>query len=189
MWVHPLLWFVSLCGVIGLIALDQWQQTRTDGPWEIFQLQHPASLATWSAAIGLLVVAVLSLNIFSLRRHRKSDYHTRYRWWIWVSATAMLSSVAVVTGWPEVASRAVAAVSEWNLPWGNQLIWLVPVGLLYTFLALRLVLEFRGCRLAIFAVGIAWLGFGFHSGMRLGFDPGISAASRGTLEGAPSSGW
>ncbi|MEE2781528.1 MAG: hypothetical protein VX431_04925 [Planctomycetota bacterium] len=183
-WLHLALWFVTGLGVAGLVMLDRWQQARSDGPWEIFQLQHPASLATWCVTVGLLLVAVLSLSIFSLRRHRQSDYHTRYRWWIWVSATALFSSVAALTGWQEVAARATASLSGWNIPGGHQLFWLAPVGLLYSFLALRLILELRGCRLAMLAVVASWSAFCFRSVMILDFDFGVFQAWKGTLEGA-----
>ena len=169
LWVHPLLWLFTFMGMAGLIGLHRWQMERADGPWELFELQHPASLATWMAAVGLLMITVLALNIFSLRRHRKSDYHTRYRWWVWVSATAVLSSLAVTTSWHRVAARALDAATEWDLPWGDQLFWLVPTGVLYTFLAIRLLLEFRGCRIAILALAAAWGLFCLRGGMHLGY--------------------
>ena len=94
LWVHPLLWLSAALILVGFVLLHQWQVDRLDGPWDIFQLQHPASLANWFCVVGFIGIAVLALNIFSLRRYRKSDYHSRYRWWIWVSVTSIFSSLA-----------------------------------------------------------------------------------------------
>ena len=157
LWLHPLLWASSLLIVAGLVMLHHWQVPRTDGPWDIFQLEHPSSLATWLSVIGLVGIGVLAINIFSLRRFRKSDYHTRYRWWIWVSATALVSSLAVATGGHQVIARALATTTEWNLPGGDQLFWLIPAGCIYTCLAIRLGFEFRYCRIAMCGLITAWL--------------------------------
>ncbi|MEC8337461.1 MAG: hypothetical protein VXZ84_04905 [Planctomycetota bacterium] len=173
LWLHPLLWASSLLIVAGLVVLHHWQAPRTDGPWEIFQLEHPSSLATWLSAIGLVGIGVLAINIFSLRRFRKSDYHTRYRWWIWIGVTALVSSLAVATGVHQVVARTLATTTAWNLPGGHQLFWLIPVGCLYTCLAIRLGFEFRHCRIAMGGLVTAWLAicvkglllFGFQLGM------------------------
>ena len=50
--------------MLGLVSLHHWQVGRNDGPWDLFQLQHPASLANWFAVVGLIAIAVLALNIF-----------------------------------------------------------------------------------------------------------------------------
>ena len=188
LWLHPLLWLFALLGMLGLVSLHHWQVGRTDGPWDLFQLQHPASLANWFAVVGLIAIAVLALNIFSLRRFRKSDYHTRYRWWLWVSATAIFSSLVVATSGHQVAAHTLATSTEWSLPFGDNLFWLVPAGLLYTFLAIRLVLEFLHCRLATIGLVVAWLVFCLRSVMLLGYDFGLPVSWQISIEGGSTLG-
>ena len=188
LWVHPLLWLSASLVLVGLVLLHHWQVDRLDGPWDIFQVQHPASLATWLSVVGLIGIALLTLNIFSLRRYRKSDYHSRYRWWIWVSATAMFSSLAVATTGHQVAARAVAATTEWSLPFGDHLFWLVPAGCIYTFLAIRLVLEFRHCRLATLGIVVAWLVFCLRSVMLLDFEFGVPESWQASIAGGSTLG-
>ena len=188
LWVHPLLWLFALLGMVGLVSLHHWQVGRTDGPWDLFQLQHPASLANWFAVVGLIAIAVLALNIFSLRRFCKSDYHTRYRWWLWVSATAIFSSLAVATAGHRVVAHALATATEWSLPFGDNLFWLVPAGLLFTFLAIRLVLEFRHCRMATIGIAVTWLVFCLRSVMLLGYDFGLPVSWQVSIEGGSTLG-
>ena len=188
MWVHPILWLCTMLVMVGLVILHHWQIGRSDGPWDLFQLQNSASVANWIAVVGLITVAILALNIFSLRRYRKSDYHTRYRWWIWVAATAIVSSLAIATTGHRVVARAVATSTEWSLPFGDNLFWLVPVSFVYTFLAIRLVLEFRQCRLAMIGLSVAYVVFCLRSVMFLGYDLGIPEAWQISIAGGSTVG-
>ena len=183
LWLHPLLWASSLLIVAGLVLLHNWQTARTDGPWEIFQLGHPASLANWLSAIGLVGIGVLAINIFSLRRFRKSDYHTRYRWWIWIGVTALVSSLAVATGVHQVVARTLATTIAWSLPGEHQLFWLIPVGCIYTCLAIRLGFEFRHCRLAMSGLVTAWLVICVKGMLLFGYQLGMPGSWQLVLRG------
>ena len=176
-WIHPLLFFISLLGIAGLLGLHHWQQSRAATPLAIFDLQQRTSLAAWVAALGLLLVAVLALITFSLRRWRKSDYHTRYRVWLWIAVAAVFTSAAVTTSWPHAMARGLATLTEWSLPGGTTLFWLIPAGLCYSILAIRLLLEVRGCRLASVALWSAIGSYCFLVAFSFGVDLGLSEST------------
>lgn len=58
-----------------------------------------ASLQNWLAQTWLLVAAVVALVVRSMRRHRRDDYHGRYRAWGWMAGllagTALAGAVPV----------------------------------------------------------------------------------------------
>ena len=172
-WIHPLLFFTLTLGVAGLLGLHHWQQLHPGTGLEIFDLAQPTSLAVWITSLGLLAVATLSLVIFSLRRWRKSDYHTRYRVWLWISMGAVLSSAAIATSWQNAVAQGLATMTGWSLPAGTLLFWLIPTGLCYSILAIRLLLEVRGCKMASIALWTAMVMYcllvasaiGVHAGL------------------------
>jgi hypothetical protein len=182
-WIHPLLFLLLSLGVSGLIGLHRWQQAQTELGLGIFDLQEAGSLAVWFNSLGLLAIAAISLIAFSLRRWRKSDYHTRYRLWLWIAVAAILSSAAVSTAWHLAAARSLAELTGWTLPGGMVLFWLLPAGLCYSLLAVRLLLEFRGCRLASAALWISFGGYCFLVASILGVELGIPESLRMTVVG------
>ncbi len=172
-WIHPLLFFTWMLGVAGLLGLHHWQQLHPGAGLEIFDLAQPTSLAAWITSIGLLAVASLSLIVYSLRRWRKSDYHTRYRVWLWIALGAIFSSAAVATSWQTAAAQGLATMTGWSLPAGTLLFWLIPASLCYSILAIRLLLEVRGCKMASMALWTAMVMYGFLVVSAIGVNTGL----------------
>ena len=81
------LWFAAGVTVIGCLAAGQiWlpaitSRISTQAAVSL-ELGATGSLASWIASLWLGLAGVLSLLIYSIRRHKLDDYRGRYRWWI-----------------------------------------------------------------------------------------------------------
>ena len=71
------------------------------------------------------------------------------------------------------ASGRGGHVTAWDLPGGHQLFWLIPVGCVYTCLAIRLGFEFRHCRIAMGGLITAWLVICVKGLLLFGYQLGI----------------
>lgn len=130
------LWLPELSEMTGhsrLVALD---------------LTSDAAFANWFSSLLLGLAALTALIVFSVRRHRKDDYHGRYRVWLWAAALWMIMGVdegaSLHEGLTEIAShfsgdRALVGSSIW---------WVAAYGLLFAGIGTRLFLEMRSCRVS-----------------------------------------
>ena len=148
MWAH-LLVFVGGASMVGGLL---WAHDRLDPianpQYAVFNLLSTGSLASWFAAFALLLVTGSAIVCFSLRRQKLTDYHNRYRVWLWTAMFSLFASVAATTSWPTVAAHELARVAPWNLSEDGLLWWLIPCVFVLGVMSMRLILEMRSSRLA-----------------------------------------
>jgi len=152
---------VSVLAVLGgaaigsLVALHHWARTSSGALATALDLERHGSIGRWLGATWMLTAAAISLLLFSLRRHKQSDYHGRYRVWLWTALAAVGMSLCSAAPVHQVMAEQLAMRTAWQLPGGTLLFWLLPLGGLLAVLAVRLLLEIRTSRLALTALLLA----------------------------------
>lgn len=149
--VLALLLMAGLAMTGGLEAAHYWlpQISRMTGGSRLIALDlaSDAALANWFSSTVLAMAAVTALVIYSVRRHRKDDYHGRYRVWLWAAALWALMSVDEATSLHEGLSELAAHFSG-DVRAGGILGWVAAYSLLFAAIGTRLFLEMRSCRLS-----------------------------------------
>ena len=149
----------GLASVAGLGVLDRWStavaQTLGRNTTAPLDFAAPGSLASWMAAVLLLVISVVCLLVYSIRRHRIDDFRGRYRVWRMAALAGAVLSINSVTGLHRVLADAAAHYTSWWMLRDGAVWWLVAVGVPVTWLLVRALGDVRECRLAAAALTTA----------------------------------
>jgi hypothetical protein len=122
----------------------------------LFAMSAPGSLASWIAAVVLLVAAVNCLLVYSIRRHRIEDYRGRYRIWLAAALACVLLSADSVTGLHDALAQSLGHHTGWAALRAGAVWWLVIAGLPLTWIAVRTLLDVKECHVAaLLLVGAA----------------------------------
>ena len=114
----------------------------------LFAMSAPGSMATWLAAVVLLITAVACLLIYSIRRHRIDDYRGRYRIWLAAALAALLMSADSVAGLHNALAQSLSHHTGWTALRADAVWWVLIAGLPLAWIAVRLLLDVRECRVA-----------------------------------------
>ncbi|HEX5445747.1 MAG TPA: hypothetical protein VFW87_18115 [Pirellulales bacterium] len=162
----PLRWsMVALFGLAGAIAvagletlhawLPELAKLSRDGRLPLADLRSEGSLASWFSSMVLLLAALASMAVYSIRRHRKDDYHGRYRVWRWTALVWLTLSIDAGSTLHEAFSE-VMSYATGRRGWGDgSLWWIGACALLLAYVGGRLLLEMRVCRLSTAALLLA----------------------------------
>ncbi len=175
-WVHALLLVAALGVAGGLVAVHRWSAAASIRS-SIFDPRAAGSLGCWFSSAVLAVIAAVSMICYSLRRQRQSDYHARYRVWLWTAAVVMLMSVAATSPWHVVFGQTVARATGIATSGGGVLWWLGLSALMMSYVAARLLFEMRGCRIATSGLIGAALAYAVVGATHLQFDLAVEPAT------------
>lgn len=143
----------SLASVAGLGAIHIYRETigRVAGPdsLALADATSSTSLATWVASTAMLAVAMLSVMVLAVRRHRVDDYKGRHRLWRGAAVLAVLLSVDAVTGLHTVVAQKLATVTGMQLLAGGAEWWLLLGGLAMGWVGIRVLLDTKESKLAM----------------------------------------
>ncbi|HTU25027.1 MAG TPA: hypothetical protein VMF30_06500 [Pirellulales bacterium] len=117
------------------------------------------SFAAWFSSAWLTITALVSILIYSLRRHRIDDLRARYRVWIWAALGWLALAVNQTAPWDELA-RAVVLRGGARIGLSASWLWPVVSSGLIAACAVRLSIEMRRSILSLvlfWAGGLAWL--------------------------------
>lgn len=119
------------------------------------ELTSYGSLASWFAAVVLLVASGACLLTYSIRRHRIDDFRGRYRVWLGAAIACLLMSMNSVTGLHQVAADALGHLTGWTALRSGAVWWLMLAGLPVAWIGLRALLDTRECRVAAGLLSLA----------------------------------
>ncbi|HTN77848.1 MAG TPA: hypothetical protein VL096_21465 [Pirellulaceae bacterium] len=106
------------------------------------KLHTTGNLAAWFSGALLAWAAVMSMQVYNLRRHRVDDYKARYRVWIWTTVVLALASIDAVSGLHRALGGAMANLSGRGTL-NVDLCWLAVATTLLSFICLRMGIEMR----------------------------------------------
>lgn len=162
--VLALLFFANLLVIAGLETVYAYMPRltalTTDGRVAAFDLDSEGSLGAWYSSLVLLASGLMSLLIWSLRRHRLDDYHGRYRIWFWAAMTWFLMSVDEACSLHEGFKEMMTHLTGHRLMGDGSIWWIMAYGLLLGTVGLKLLLEIRACRgstVALALTGLFWV--------------------------------
>ena len=154
LWAHLLLFLAGLTILVGLQLLYSWmpslaQYTHTDGRVAAFDLDGEGSLAVWFSSTTLLLAAALAVIVYTVRRHRRDDYHGHYRVWLWAAMCWTLLSLDETASLHEGFKEMMILLTGPGGRIGDGSIWWVtPYFFLLGAVGTRLLIDMRECWLS-----------------------------------------
>lgn len=124
---------------------------------QLLQIDQAGGLARWYEGSLWLAVAVQSVLLFGLRKHRTNDTGSAYRWWLLVAGVALGMSVSAATQAHAAVAHQLASLTGFSPMPYDAFWWFVPGGILLTGVAIRSLLEMKESRVAA-AAGVAAVG-------------------------------
>lgn len=150
--ILALLLAAGLAVVTGLEAAHLWlpELSRRTGDSRLvaLDLTSDAALGNWFSSTTLGLAAAVAVIIYSVRRHRKDDYHGRYRVWLWSAALWTMMSIDEGASLHESLAEVASHFGGQRGLGGGPIWWIAAYGLLFAGVGTRLFLEMRSCRLS-----------------------------------------
>jgi len=104
-------------------------------------LMGAGTLSAWCGSLILAFAALVSLVIFSIRRHKVDDYHGRFGMWLTVALACLLASADAATGLHTTFNAIMARMTDHN-PFGWTGSWWAMIGgVLGIYLFVRIVVD------------------------------------------------
>ncbi|HMO14504.1 MAG TPA: hypothetical protein PKD64_00720 [Pirellulaceae bacterium] len=114
---------------------------------QIAILQHAAQVSrelnAWLCSVLFIVASTLSLQIFSLRKHRRDDYNGWYRLWAWFAGVLFLASAGCIVDFRPLVIGIVHQATDLTILRSGALFWLGLVVSLIALITARVVYEVR----------------------------------------------
>lgn len=105
-----------------------------------FDPRSLASLQGWMAQLFLMIAAGIACIVRLMRRHRRDDYHGRYRAWGWLAGLFLLTACAGVVPLGPLVAAGLTDATGFALGPGGAGWWFAPAATLYGIVALWAVL-------------------------------------------------
>ncbi|MCS7304902.1 MAG: hypothetical protein NZ602_07325 [Thermoguttaceae bacterium] len=153
LWPYGLALVVGL-GIIGGLEwlyaglMPQLARWISPGAVATFDLAAEGSLAVWFSSTTLLLAAVVSGIVYSVRRYRRDDYQGRYRIWLWAAGCWLLMSVDETAGLHEGFKEMMVLVTGQPLGGDGSLWWAAAYFFLLAGVGVRLLVDMRECPLS-----------------------------------------
>jgi hypothetical protein len=158
-WTISVLFMAGLTAIAGLTAahlylpeLSAWG--AKDGVAAL-DLGERGSLASWLSSLLLGLAGLASLLIYSVRRHKLDDYRGHYRWWLVAAMAWLVMSVDATAGIHDLFRAVMTRFSGYSAPANGHIWWIGCWGLLLAATVVRLLLDMRACRIALFMILLA----------------------------------
>ncbi|MFM2095283.1 MAG: hypothetical protein RIS70_2407 [Planctomycetota bacterium] len=189
-WGYVLLLIVFAFSIVGLGFLEArsiaWESEFSEQAAALLHPSQPGSISRWFSSLLRGFAGILATVIFSLRRHKTSDYHARYRCWLLASLGFFLASVDTATGIHHlIRDGSQLLANRWlpNAGWLKNLSsWIGPC--LFTFSGLliaRLAIEIRRNRLSLVAMAMSAAGYLLVAALESGWFATDSVAMRAVV--------
>ncbi|MGD9645734.1 MAG: hypothetical protein AB7U73_08480 [Pirellulales bacterium] len=142
------LWFVAgALAIAGIEALYYFMPRMTaDGHVPAFDLAGHGHLGNWLGSSVLLVSSLVSLLVYSIRRHKADDYNGRYRIWLWAAAVWLVMSIDETAGLHHGFQGLMTGLTGTHIAGDGALWWMLPYGLILLAVGGRLTFEILACR-------------------------------------------
>jgi hypothetical protein len=154
------LWFFGgLLVIVALAAGHLWMPRLASAMAEerlsVLELGAPGALGCWFASLALGMASIFSLVVYSIQRHKVSDYRGHYRWWLLAAALWLVMSMDSTAAVHDLFRIVMTRLSGYSAPAGGAVWWIACWGLLLVTVSIRLVLDMKVCRAATVAYSAA----------------------------------
>ncbi|MBN1909384.1 MAG: hypothetical protein JW818_06575 [Pirellulales bacterium] len=146
------LFVLGLGTIAGLVMLHtatpNWANAATGDRLAAFDLAGRASLAGWFSSTVLLLSAVMSVLVYTIRRHRTDDYQGHYRVWLWAALCWLLLSVDQTAGLRDAFREMMTRVTGTPLMGDGTMWWVIGYFFLLGGVGTRLGIDMWQSRLS-----------------------------------------
>lgn len=162
---------LTFCVSLNLLHAESGNLSKLTGKDHIapFQFHSSGSLATWLSGALLAWAALMSVQIYNLRRHRVDDYKGRYRVWLWTTAVLVMASIVAVSGFHYTVGGAMVRLSGKGDHTHVDLCWLAVAAAVITFVGLRMTIEMRRSMGALASLFMAMALYSVAASIKLGW--------------------
>lgn len=150
-WPTLSLWFamgvvvIAMHLVLGIVYHDRLAGRQL--PFDsLLNAEDPGSLASWTAAMMLMLASLTASLIYWIRRNRIDDYRGRYRMWIYVTGLLVLASLDATVG---LRRAIVTGINQAAPETASPTLFHVGFALFGVLVMTRLVAEMRASRGAV----------------------------------------
>ena len=141
----------------------------TSGKLAALDLSGESNLAAWFSSTWLGLAGLVSIVVYSVRRHRCDDYSGRYRIWLWGALCCFMLSLDRTANLHEGFKELMAHLTGTRLYGDGSLWWAIPYVFLVGAIGLRLLLDMRESWLSSLSLVAAAVAFGCSQAARLGW--------------------
>jgi hypothetical protein len=157
-----LLLAVGLAAIGGLLALRLWLPDLLRAPdirLTIADVGSPGSLGNWFASLLLLAASLLTVVIYTVRRHKVDDYRGHYRIWLWAAACWFLMATDAAASLHQGLQQIMISITGTQIVGDGSVWWLAPLILVLGTIGSRLVIDMRSSRLSTGALVFAAISY------------------------------
>jgi hypothetical protein len=119
-----------------------------------FAVAGGSGLAAWFSTLLFTAAGLISLLVYTIRRHKADDYRGHYRVWLWAAAAWFLAG-ADASARIHLAVRSLCVILFGSLDGRDDIWWIGAYGAVLAALGLRLAIEVRACRPALIGLATA----------------------------------
>lgn len=131
----------------GLYAITpQLIAKTTDGSVAAFDLEKEGSIGAWYSSMLLFMAGLVSLIVYSIRRHHTNDRHHYFRIWLWAAICWFILSIDESASLHEGFKELMPLLTGTRLMGDGSLWWIIPYFFLLVPVGLRLFIDMRKCR-------------------------------------------
>ncbi len=115
------LWFFGgLLLIVALAAGHLWMPRLASAMAEerlsVLELGAPEALGCWFASLALGMASIFSLVVYSIQRHKVSDYRGHYRWWLLAAAMWLVMSMDSTAAVHDLFRVVMTRLSGYSAP-------------------------------------------------------------------------
>lgn len=140
----------------------------SSGKIAALDLSGDGNLAVWFSSVWLGLAGLVSIVVYSVRRHRCDDYSGRYRIWLWGALCCFILSLDRTANLHEGFKELMTHLTGTRLYGDGSLWWAIPYVFLMGAIGLRLLLDMRESWLSSLSLAAAAIACGWSQAARLG---------------------
>jgi hypothetical protein len=162
LWVHGLFAATCLALIAAVFALQIWVAKALPGlagKLTMLDAQLPGSLAQWLSSLLLLWAGILSLVVYSVRKHKVDDYRGYYRVWMWGALCWFLVATDRAASLHAGFQQIMTAVTGTRVLGDGSIWWMLPATVLLAAVGARLAVDARESRITLAALVCAAIAY------------------------------
>lgn len=136
-----------------------------------FDFEVRGNLAAWLSSALLAWGAVMSVQVYNLRRHRVDDYKGRYRIWIWLAVLLVGASIDAAAGVHDAIGGALQTLGGQSSTLNASTCWLALAAVIVGGVGLRIGIEVRRSAGTLTSLLLALSLYGVAVAVRAGWLP------------------
>ena len=159
--------------VAGLLALsryaDVWASAIGAESVVVLKATGTGTLVAWFSSVLLGLAGLLSVLLYSLRKHRIDDYRGRYKVWLWAAAGWVVLSIDHVAPLHKLLVRGMTHVTGWTALPDGAVWWIAACALAFLLFGIRAIRDLAESPIALVAALLAIFGWSAAVATHLGW--------------------